>query len=124
MTHVWEGHAIDVRFRLVPRTAWLGGGFIVRVDGQSEFRPPSKLESGGTTTAFEIQHGDRTLSGHVRSTGRVSALRTRYEVLVDGVRLGEGSTRAENWYVPYLAFAVSLIVLLGGWLWLEFGHRG
>src|SRR4051794_19524409 len=101
----WEGHTIDVRFVLQARVGWLGGGFVVLVDGRHEFQPPKGFEGRGTTTRFQIDHNGRAVPGLVRSVGRVAALGTGYEVEVDGVHVANGRSRAENWYVLYSIFA-------------------
>src|SRR5262245_12922831 len=102
--HVWEGHVIEVRFRLLPQVAWLGGGFIVRVDGGKEFLPPRGLEGRSTATRFAIEHAGREAAGVVQSVGRVRALGTPYEVRLDGSPVAAGRVRADNWVLPYTVF--------------------
>ena len=99
--YIWEGHTIDVRFRLLPNWLWIGCGFFVCVDGDKQFRPPGKLEFRGTTTHFEILHHGRVVPGMVQSVGWVLAKGTSYNLLVDNITLDKGHLRAENWRFPF-----------------------
>ena len=102
--HQWEGHRIEVRLRAFPRYLWMVGGFFVRVDAGRTFAPRDYLERGTTATHFTVQHGDRELQGKVEC-GMVdgqklnTALRTTYNLIVDGVPKGEGVLRSEHWYI-------------------------
>ena len=110
--YTWEGHTIDVRFVLQARVGWLGGGFVVRVDGGDDVHPPKGFESGGTATRFQIDHNGKMVPGVVRSVGRARALGTGYEVDVDGQIVAKETMRAENWFIPYSIFAGILGILL------------
>lgn len=112
--HVWNGHSIDVQFRLQRRVCWLAGGFVVRIDGGPKIHPPTELEADGTSTPFKIAHSGSEVSGDVRSVGRVMAMGTRYEVTVETDKVAAGCLRADNWYIPYsilLIFFVGLLLL-------------
>jgi hypothetical protein len=109
--HTWEGHTIDVHFRLNPHYGWLAGGFVVRIDSVTEFQPPRKIEGFGTATPFEIAHHGGVIPGVVRSVGAPAALGIGYELLVDGAPHAEGRLRAENWYVLYI-IAVALLIFV------------
>ncbi|MBN2267662.1 MAG: hypothetical protein JW725_05000 [Candidatus Babeliaceae bacterium] len=99
--HHWQGHTVDVQMVLDPKYLWVAGGFVVNIDSSNIFKYHNKFEAGGTSTDFSISERNSAYTGSVRSVGRVLAMRTKYQVIIEGNVIAEGVLRAKNWYILY-----------------------
>lgn len=109
--HEWQGHTIEIQFVLFPRLLWLGGDFVVIVDGINRFANERSLGSLNAPTNFTIgQH-----SGLVRANSMISDayLQIGYSIKVAGLLIADGKIRPAQWYLNLLFWALVGVLFLG-----------
>ena len=106
-----HGQTIEVDLRLFGVFLWLGGGFLVHVQGRT-FYP--KLTRIGLTTAteFDFDSDGRRISGIVRSIGGVRfPSRMQYAVEVAEIEIARDTMSFHRWYLSYFAWGMVFIFI-------------
>lgn len=108
--HEWQGHTIEIQLVLWPRLLWLGGDFVVIVDGTNRFANGSR-GSFNAPTQFTI--GQQR--GVVRTNSMISDayLQIGYSVEVDGLLVADGKIRPANWHLNLLCWILLGVVFFG-----------
>ena len=111
--HLWHEHTIEVRIRSLPQFLWLLIRAEVAID-RSKHYTERNVASWRCIVPFEISERDKVVFGRVESFGIQGGVRMKYRVVVEDNVVTEGSTRAGNWYMPYVVLAVFLV----GWIFV------
>ena len=109
--HQWHEHTIEVRIRSLPQFLWLLIRAEVVID-RSKHYTERNVASWRCIVPFEISEHDKVVFGRVESFGIQGGVRMKYRVVVEDNVVTEGSTRAGNWYMPYVVLAVFVV----GWI--------
>jgi hypothetical protein len=115
-TYNWRGHRIDVEFKAVAGFLWLGGAFIVNVDGRPFFPDPNELSTKTRTLFFILDEG-QVYPGVVMSAGVVWVPRVQYVVMVGTEEVARDRQLMKGWHlnmVAWMLFAlITLLALVG-----------
>jgi hypothetical protein len=106
----WQGNAIQVTARLVPRCLWTTASIDVFVGDQCVLRTGGRMKLIGFCCQKFTCLG-QTHSAEVSwGAGRLYSF--PYQVRIDGVPVKEGRVRVQNWPVGFIVPLVLLVVLV------------
>jgi hypothetical protein len=90
----WQGKAVSVRARYIPRFLWTTASIDVFLDERCVFRSGGQLKSTGSHSAsFDDGGSEHRME---LTWGRSREFRFPYQLRIDGVLVGESQVRVEN----------------------------
>ncbi len=117
-SYEWNGHVINVEFKAMSATFWLGGGLVVTV-GQRKFYPQLDGFSRKAATEFFIHDNGSVLHGVVQATGTaLFGFGVKYSISIEDQKITSDSQHVQGWYLSCLSvsifFVVMILAALGG----------
>jgi hypothetical protein len=114
----WQGKAVRVRARYVPRFLWTTASIDIFLGDQCALRTGGKLKLTGTHAAT-FRDGGLEHQIELR-WGQSRQFRFPYQLRIDGVTVDDSHVQVENWYmmsIPAIIIVALLFICLNVILW-------
>jgi len=111
-SYEWNGHEIQVEFKAMAATGWLGGALIVSV-GNRRFCPQLDGFSRKGSTEFFIHDNGNVFHGVVQAIESAKfVFGVRYTVTIEGQEIARDFQVAKGWHLSCLSLIIIFVVLL------------